>query len=68
MIHHPLGTTERISLITDIFSDRDEAKTVKRLRGNDAQSFIDVVDEVLPHFFYLNRLRQFEISSPIDVG
>ena len=38
---------ERISLITDIFSDRHEAEVVKRLCGENAQSFVDVVYETL---------------------
>ena len=38
---------ERISLITDILSDRHETEVAKRLCGEDAQSFVDVVHEVL---------------------
>lgn len=34
-------------MITDLFSDHGETEAAKRLRGNDAQSFIDVIDEVL---------------------
>ena len=49
MINRPLAKDERISLITDIFSDRDETEVVKCLSGDDAQSFVDVIDEVLPH-------------------
>ena len=41
-----LATHERISLITAIFSDRDQVKMVENLIGNDAQNFIDVIDEV----------------------
>ena len=51
LIIRPLVANERVSLITYIFSDRDETEAVKRLRGDDAQSFVDVVDEVLPHSF-----------------
>ena len=47
LIDCPLGTNERISLITDIFSDRNEIEVAKCLRGDDAQAFIDVVNEVL---------------------
>ena len=48
----PLAADECISLITDLFSDRSEIEVVKRLRGDDAQSFVDVTDKVLtlPHF------------------
>lgn len=41
-----ISTDERVSLITSIFSDHDEAEAVKRLRGDDAQSFIDAIDEM----------------------
>ena len=48
----PLTKEDCVSLITDIFSDRSEIETVKRLRGDDAQTFVDVMDKVLPlpHF------------------
>ena len=42
-----LTSQEWISLITDIFSDRHEAEVAKRLCGEDAQSFVDVVYETL---------------------
>ena len=45
----PLASHEQISLITDIFSDRDEIEAVKRLYGDDAQTFVDVIDKVPPH-------------------
>ena len=44
--HH--ATEEGISLIADIFSHPSEAEVVKDLRGDNAQSFINVVDEVPP--------------------
>ena len=46
MIDHPLTLDERISLITGILSDRYETETVKHLCGVDAQSFVDVIDQV----------------------
>ena len=49
LIDRPLTKDERIPLITNIFSDYDELEDVKRLYRDDAQSFVDVVDEVLPH-------------------
>jgi len=39
---------ERISLITDIFSDRDETEVVRHLCGDDAQTFVNIIDEVPP--------------------
>ena len=47
LIDLPLTTDERVSLITTIFSDHDETEVVRWLRGDDAQSFVDVIDEVL---------------------
>ena len=46
MIGGPLAKDERISLITDVFSDHDEIQAVGHLRGDDAQSFVNVIDEV----------------------
>ncbi|KAF9645728.1 kinase-like protein [Thelephora ganbajun] len=47
LISHTLSTSERISLITSIFSDRDEVEVLRNLSGNDAQALINVMDEVL---------------------
>ena len=49
LIDSPLTTGERVSLIADLFSDPDEVKILKTLSGSDAQSVIDVIDEVLSH-------------------
>ena len=49
LIDRPFTTDERVSLITDLFSDRDEIEVLKNLSGGDAQSFIDMVDEVPLH-------------------
>ena len=48
LLDHPLGSEERTSVITDIFSVCDNAEIVARLSGDDAQSFVDVIDEVFP--------------------
>ena len=48
-VDSPLTTNKRISLVTAIFSDRNAAEVVKRLSRDDVQSFVDVIDEVLPH-------------------
>ena len=45
----PLTTDERVSLIADIFSNQDEIDALKSLSESDAQSVIDVIDEVLVH-------------------
>lgn len=51
---------ERISLITSIFSDKDESDVIDGLRGDDAQAFIDAVDEVHP------RTLTSQINQPTD--
>ena len=47
LIGCPLCLDERVSLITGIFSDRDETEVVERLQGDNAQAFVNTVDEVL---------------------
>jgi len=46
LISDHLTTSERTSLITTIFSSRDQVRTIKDLCGDDAQSFIDTIYEV----------------------
>ena len=48
LVDRPLASDECISLIASIFSDYHETEAVKRLRGEDAQSFVDKIGEVLP--------------------
>ena len=50
LVNNPHSPDELASLITDIFSVHDGAEIVARLRGDDAQSFVDAIDEVF-HFF-----------------
>lgn len=49
LISYPLPTQERIPLIASIFSDHIESKVVGYLSGDDAQTFVDMVDEVKFH-------------------
>ena len=46
MISDTLTTDERVSLITIVFSDDNEGKRVRNVSGDDAQAFIDLIDEV----------------------
>ncbi|KAF9645422.1 kinase-like protein [Thelephora ganbajun] len=60
LIGHTLPTNEHISLITSIFSNRNEVEVLGNLSGDDAQAFIDVIDEVLdslPQQIYRRCLR-----------
>ena len=40
---------ERADLIMSIFSDHDEVGVLKYLSGDDAQAFVDVIDEASIH-------------------
>ena len=54
LISRPLPTDKRASLIAAIFSDSSRTDVVKHLHGDDAQTFVDVIDEVLL-LFHLTR-------------
>ena len=47
LVDLPSTSDERISLITDIFLDRDVTEVAGLLHGEDVQSFVDAIDEVL---------------------
>ena len=49
LIDRSLATDKRVSLIADLFSNRDEFEALKDLSGGDAQLFVDVIDEVPSH-------------------
>ena len=49
LISPTLAIHKRIPLIESIFSDHDEVEVVGHLRGDDAQAFVDVIDEVSFH-------------------
>ena len=46
LIRDTLSVHERISLVTTIFSDRNQVEMAGNLYGDDAQTFIDMIDEV----------------------
>ena len=48
LITRPLITSECISLIADLLSDRGEVEAINRLSIDEAQSFVDVLDQVFP--------------------
>ena len=55
LIRSPLATNEWISLISTIFSNRDEIEMARNLNSGDAQQFIDVIHGVRS-FFHLQRI------------
>jgi len=60
LISHTSVTHERIPLIAEIFSDPDLVEMVGQLSGDDAQSFIDAIDEVSSHT--ISRLQDMTID------
>ncbi|KAF9644753.1 kinase-like protein [Thelephora ganbajun] len=47
LIGHTLSTEGRVRLMASIFSDRNEVEVFEHLSKDDAQAFVNVVDEVL---------------------
>ena len=50
LISRPRAIDEHIFLVAEILSDSNEIEAVKRLLEDDAQAFIDAIDEVPPSF------------------
>ena len=48
LIGRPLAANECIPLIADVLSDRGEVEAINRLSLDEAQSFVDVLDQVFP--------------------
>ena len=69
LINPALPTNERLDLIKSIFSDHDELEVFDYLSGNDAQAFVDVIDEasarILPPRLNLSKTS---ISGRLDFG
>ena len=57
---------ERISLLTTIFTERNEAEVAGNLSGDDAQTFIDMIDEVSVHTF--PPRSRLPLKPPSHVG
>jgi hypothetical protein len=68
---HTLALHERISLITMIFSDHTQVGMVGNLGRDDAQNFIDVIDEVSAAHFHCwgtGRLNPVQSSLSYRLG
>jgi len=50
LVEHAFALHELPSLIEAIFLDKNESRMIESLLGDDAQTFIDVIDEVCPTF------------------
>ena len=68
LTHHPLSPSDRVPLVTDLFSDRDEVQeAVKHISTDEAQSFVDVLDEV-PLHFYPKRVGSLTGTRPFRIN
>ena len=67
MISDTLTIEERVSLIVEIFSDRDQVEMVRNLSGDDAQTFIDVTDEASFYIFIPQKSWNL-LKPPYPVG
>jgi hypothetical protein len=67
LISHTLVAHEQISLITTIFSDRNQVNMVGHLSGGDAQTFIDTIDEVSPHKIPRPKDQSIDFGSNIHI-
>jgi len=67
-IDRHIDIDKRISLITAIFSNHRVAEAVKCLCREDAQAFVDVVDEVLPHSSVQGKWLADLTSCRVDIG
>jgi hypothetical protein len=56
LIGPTLTTSERMSLITTVFSDNTQVEMIENLIGDDAQKFVDVIDEVSLHVRFRRTL------------
>ena len=68
LIDRPIVVDKHISLITAIFSNHHVAEAVKSLSREDAQAFVDVVDEVLPHSSARGKWLTDLTSCRVDIG
>ena len=68
LIDCPLITNECTSLITVLLSDRDEVEAIKRLSIAEAQSFVDVLDQVFPSLIPGEYVRRLELRFSITMG
>ena len=66
LIDHKLPTHEHISLISAIL-DRNEIGVVLSLCGDDAQAFINVIDEVFPILFHLRRIGPLTLTQSLKL-
>ena len=71
LISYTFSPHETISLIKVIFTSKAEIDIIRGLRGDDAQTFIDVVHGVRLHFFSFPRYLliasfAFDLPPPTD--
>jgi anti-sigma factor ChrR (cupin superfamily) len=67
LISRTLATYERILLIATIFSDDNQVKVVGHVTGDDAQTIIDVIDEVGPCTISCSKDKPIDFHSNLHI-
>ena len=67
LINHTFSPRKTISLIEVIFTSKAEINIIRDLRGDDAQTFIDVVHGVRFHFLYILPMHLLIASFAFDL-
>ena len=68
LTRNPLPMHERVSLITTIFSNKDEVEIVRHLCGDDAQSFINAVYEARSYILLFSKNGTVNFDSNAHVS
>ena len=68
LICSPLTTQERISLVADILSNRGEVEMARRLRGDDAQTFVNVIYEACSHVLQSPESKLADFDSNFRIS
>ena len=67
LISSPLTTHERISLTTNILSNRGEVKMARNLCRDDSQSFVDVIYEACSHVLPSPKSKLADLDSNFQI-
>ena len=67
LISYTLTINERISLITTILLDNNQVEMVRNLSGDDAQTFVDMLDEA-SFCTFLPPKSWYPLRPPRSVG
>ena len=66
LIRHAFSLHELASLIDSILLDEDERETISSLPIDDAQTLVNVIDDVRSIFGYSRRFIELTLSCPVE--